>query len=399
MPIPTKVNFIQGPGQHASILLNALVKCVRQVNAFHYWPMFSSSKYKDGILTASHSLHKLDTISKLIWGLRNRMPYAFLRPWHLDVYYHQYEQWVQKHIETDENSILWAWSQVSGKAIMEHKRRSGKVVLEYPMIHPQTWNETILEEAGKYYPRRYFRIFYSLFTHRMVDKALAEIGQSDKIVLLSDFACRTFTDRGVAEEKLQKITLPFSGVVTERQWRPSKKIIFLYAGRLELLKGIHYLIQAFNKLKTDTAELWLAGTILPEMVDFLKREAGPQIKLLGFQNKDQMRQLYRKADVFVFPTLQDSFGVVLLEAMSYGLPVIGSINSGAPELIQDGISGFLYDPYNVDALSSYMQRFIDNSAMLESVGKCAQERVAAMGLQRQYFNKVKETIDVLAYHA
>lgn len=388
----SKVHLIQGPGQHNLFLLEALKKCCHQVTAYGYWPYFNKAFYRDNKEVEKFSLKEPDSISKWIWRIHNKLPFLFQKPWHLDVYYSQYERWLIRNISLGDSTLLWAWSQVSLDVMKEFKKSGkGRIILEYPMIHPVTWNETIAQEAQKFYSSS-AKKFYSFFTDRMIGKMEEEIALADVVVVLSEFAKQSFIERGVPAQKLAKVLLPINFPVKCKKYSSKEKTIFLYVGRIELWKGVQYLIEAFNGIKENQTELWLVGTVLPEMKGFIGKLDNPNIKVLGFKTKDQLADIYAQADVMVFPSLQDSFGMVLLEAMSYGLPVIASTHSAAPDIIQHGTEGFIYEPFKTEDLKMFMLRFIENKELTEQMGQKAQALVESSFSKEQYFDRVGEFI-------
>ena len=85
-----------------------------------------------------------------------------------------------------------------------------------------------------------------------------------------------------------------------------------------------------------------------------------------------------KADVFVFPSLFEGFGLVLLEAMASGLPVITTQNTGGPDLIQEGKEGFIIPAGSVEALRGKIRWMIDNRERAAEIGRKAHARAKEM---------------------
>lgn len=120
----------------------------------------------------------------------------------------------------------------------------------------------------------------------------------------------------------------WSGVASQRQFsRPSEPLRVLCAGAVSLRKGVPYLLKAVEGLKTELT-LTLVGGVSPEMEGLLK--CFRPHHHLPYLPRRELRELYREHDVLVMPTLGDSFGFVMIEAMASGLPVIASQNAGAP---------------------------------------------------------------------
>ncbi|NTW27053.1 MAG: glycosyltransferase family 4 protein [Candidatus Moranbacteria bacterium] len=165
----------------------------------------------------------------------------------------------------------------------------------------------------------------------------------------------------------------------------------LFVGRIEERKNIGNIIKAFEILKEKYKiphKLILAGK--PghgyENIKYqiTNSKCCEEIKELGFVGEEEKWELLKKADVFVFPTLYEGFGIPILEAQSVGCPVVASNNSSIPEIAQD--SAILTNPEKPEEIAESMDRLISNKSLkddiiakgLENVRrfsweKCAQE--------------------------
>ncbi|MBF8256229.1 MAG: glycosyl transferase group 1 [Anaerolineales bacterium] len=142
--------------------------------------------------------------------------------------------------------------------------------------------------------------------------------------------------------------------------------VILYVGFLTRSKGMVDLIQAFSKVVKEYGEvqLLLVGSgPLDNTIVHERRRLGldDRIHLAGFVQPSSLPDVYAGADVFVFPTHGDTFGVVVAEAIACGLPVVCSRYAGtAGMLVEDGFNGFIVDPRNhrqmKDALLSLLRR-------------------------------------------
>jgi glycosyltransferase involved in cell wall biosynthesis len=123
-------------------------------------------------------------------------------------------------------------------------------------------------------------------------------------------------------------------VAHEREFPPVRKTLFLCVGHLSLRKGTPYLIESWRRLQVspEVAELRLVGSaaLPPSMLNDLP----PGVQLEGQLSRSALHELYRKASVFVLPTLCEGLAHVIPEALSYGLPIIATANSGAEGLVE-----------------------------------------------------------------
>lgn len=135
----------------------------------------------------------------------------------------------------------------------------------------------------------------------------------------------------------------------------SKKIVthsafpsLLFVGRLIPIKNVETLLKAFKtvKLFRPQAQLVIAGggpseKKLRHLTRALELEA---VTFLGFVSQDELLELYSSADLLLLPTLYETFGVVVLEALSVGTPVIISENVGSRDVIKEGVNGYVLPP-------------------------------------------------------
>jgi glycosyltransferase involved in cell wall biosynthesis len=153
--------------------------------------------------------------------------------------------------------------------------------------------------------------------------------------------------------------------------RPDDALHFLYVGRLIQLKGLHHALKAFHHLKKTHPGRFMFD-IVGDGPDRSALEAQTRdlelqdhVCFHGHQRYDFLAKLYRKADVFLFPTLMDYRSLVCFEAMSIGLPILASIHDGGSvETVQNGENGFTFNPLDHEDLAELMSRFIDQPALI-----------------------------------
>lgn len=138
----------------------------------------------------------------------------------------------------------------------------------------------------------------------------------------------------------------------------------IYAGVLTPLKGVHFLVKAFAQISSDfpTAHLYLVGKLQDtEYVAKLKEAVSThhlteRVHFTGAVNQQELATFMGRGRVLVLPSTTEGMGRVLVEALLCGTPVIGSNVGGIPDVIQDGVNGYLFPPGDVNALS---QRLTD----------------------------------------
>ena len=127
---------------------------------------------------------------------------------------------------------------------------------------------------------------------------------------------------------------------------------FFTASRLEPYKNIELVIEAFNRLKLP---LKVAGTGT-QLLNLESKILNPKIEFLGRVTDENLRELYQNAKAFVFPAYEDA-GIMILESLACGTPVIGLAAGGTAEFVAEGRNGVLFAQQNTDAIIAAVQRF------------------------------------------
>jgi len=200
-------------------------------------------------------------------------------------------------------------------------------------------------------------------TKRLIELARFRDARRDEEASLADIICAnsSFTSQsliraGISKEKI--ITVPLGGppAISNTSLPNSHQtpMQFIYAGPVSVRKGGHYLIEAWKLLSINqSAELHLYG--IPLLPKRCFAGLGENVFSHGSVSQLELFEAYQKGSVLVFPTLCDGFGMVVLEAMAHGLPVITTQNAGASDFIEEGKNGFLVPPRDAEALAERLE--------------------------------------------
>jgi len=162
----------------------------------------------------------------------------------------------------------------------------------------------------------------------------------------------------------------------EKQQNGPLKLITV--SRLLERKGIHHLLEAIAKPSPLSVTLTIVGTGSYE--DELRRVCtdlglDDRINFTGFVRRDELPELYRQYDVFALPSQTESFGLVFAEAMSCGLPIIGTLVGGIPELVRHGTDGILVNPAAPDEIRESLQAILNHPEKRIAMGISARQRI------------------------
>lgn len=195
-----------------------------------------------------------------------------------------------------------------------------------------------------------------------LDRVMEEIHLSEYFFAASKVVEDSIVYCGVDRSQIYRIQYgvdcnKFDFVPKEKVHAPIKLI---FVGAVNYRKGIHHLLKVVGQFRPEEVELFLAGEYDATDKLYLNSQDKENIHFLGFVTRDKLATLYQECDVFVFPTLGEGFGMVNLEAMSCGLPLIISNKAGGNDLIDEGKNGFQFEAGNDDELKDKIQWFIDH---------------------------------------
>lgn len=160
--------------------------------------------------------------------------------------------------------------------------------------------------------------------------------------------------------------------IVARTAPPGGQFTILFAGHIGLRKGVPHLIEAWEKLQLKNSRLWLAGSLnLPK--DYLRDHAA-SFEYLGAIPRVELLQRMQQADLFVFPSLAEGFGLVIGEAMASGVPVLTTVNTGGAELIEDGQEGWCVAAHAVEPLTERIEWAYQHREALALMGKGARRK-------------------------
>ena len=175
----------------------------------------------------------------------------------------------------------------------------------------------------------------------------------------------------------------------ERLHRP---IMLLVGGNVQR-KGLPVILKTMPALLKEIPELILQVIGKNQNIGRMKKLAGKlgvmdSVEFIGWIPPEKIKTYYRKASVFVMPSLMEGFGLVFLEAMAQGLPVIGGNVGGTLELIKDGKNGFLVNPGDVSTLGVKIRKFLTNLELRRRVIENSYSTVQKYPAQKMVDNTI-----------
>ena len=284
---------------------------------------------------------------------------------------HRYEKFAARHAL--ESRCFWGWSNHHLQAFRKAKSRGIPVILETGSTHT-LWQQEVV--AAEY--KREGLNFSSYYDSRVAERCLKEYEIADRICVPSQFVASTFREQGVPSEKLAVnpfgTDIAFWREALNAKQKPTYPCVFIFVAQIMLRKGIAYLLRAWQQLKQNSHELWLVGGIDPDSRSLLEN-LPDSVKLLGPKNHFEIRDLFKRAHVYVLPSLEEGMARSLLEAMAAGLPVIATQETGITDVMVDRQDGWIVPSCDAGALAAVMQEAIESPELIRERGQSAAQRV------------------------
>jgi glycosyltransferase involved in cell wall biosynthesis len=196
----------------------------------------------------------------------------------------------------------------------------------------------------------------------------SECELADRILVNSEWSQRLLKDAGVAPEKMRVIPVAYDAESSAREFQRSYPAEFtgsrplrvLFLGSFVLRKGAAVVLEAMRLLRADVVEFWIVGDVGVDVPAELR--TAPRVKWIGPVSRHTTIQYYRAADLFLFPTVSDGFGMTQVEARAWKLPVIASSRCAA--VIKHNVNGLVIQELSGQSLADAIRSFIARPARL-----------------------------------
>jgi glycosyltransferase involved in cell wall biosynthesis len=200
-----------------------------------------------------------------------------------------------------------------------------------------------------------------------------ECSLADRILVNSLWSSQALQQVGIPANKIDIIPLAYQPPEQARDFirtyppafSAERPLRVLFLGQVILRKGIAALLEAAELLRDQPIEFWLVGSqgvARPSQA----QEQG-QVKWIGSVPRSATAKYYQQADVFLFPTLSDGFGLTQLEAQAWKMPIITSRFCG--EVVKDEVSGLILQEVTGDAIANALQFCLNNPRRLEAFAR------------------------------
>jgi glycosyltransferase involved in cell wall biosynthesis len=353
-----KVTIVVGGRFHAFDLAQQLEKrgyLLNIITSYPAWKVNKNFHLEKKII----SIFLKELVERLILKLRLENYFGFIF-----FYLNKcFEYFASKRVDYKNTNIIVGWAGFSYTTFKKAKNYNIIKILERGSSHIQFQSEILSEEYKK------FNLEYKV-DYKSIKNELDEYLLADYISVPSQFAKQTFLDKGFKEEKI--ILTPYG--VNQNEFFPKEKkdtvFRFITVGTSSIRKGTLYTLQAFDELNLPNAELIIVGAISSEILPLIKKyKENKRIKFFGHVTQNKLVDFYNISDVFVISSIEDGFAMVIVQALTCGLPVICTKNSGGSELIVNDYNGYVIPIREVSLLKNYMNQLYRDSQNLLSLKK------------------------------
>jgi glycosyltransferase involved in cell wall biosynthesis len=286
----------------------------------------------------------------------------------------EFDRWVSKKIEKMDFDIFIGYELSSYKSFKVCKQKNKICIYDLPGV-AYNFQKEIFERYGKKYDERESKIKNK------------ELNLSDYIFVPSEIVKKSLICLGIDEKKIIKIPygVDISKFSQKKEYKKDKILKIVFVGAITWHKGIEILLKAIKDLKAIiNVELNLVGKIVDN--EILNEYKG-LYNYHSFVPHEKLNDFYKQNDIFVFPSLIEGFGLVVLEAMASGLPVIVSDRAGSSDIVRDGIDGFVIPSGNAQMLKEKIIYFYNNRDKIEEMGKNA-----SLNVRNYTWEKYRENV-------
>lgn len=339
---------------HAFDLARALGQRGHTVKLFTNYPHWATRRF--GVPHAMvHSFWLHGVLSRIADRLHKTIGLPYPEAW-----LHQlFGRWAARVLEKENWDVIHLWSGIAEETLRVSARCQGLKLVMRGSAHIRTQANILQEEEQR------TGVALDQPSPWMVMREEREYQLADQIVTLSQFAYRSFIDQGIPSQKLRLLPLG----VNVAAFRPTPEVIearcrrllageplrVLYVGGLSLQKGMWDIRTLLACPGSRRFCVRLLGPKTPEVRSSIVADLFAAAEWIPRQPQASLPHWYAWGDVFLFPSLQDGFAVVLRQAHASGLPIVATTNCGGPEVVQEGETGWIVPIRRPDVMLERLQ--------------------------------------------
>lgn len=271
----------------------------------------------------------------------------------------RYDKWASKRIEPVDCYIgKSGYSLHTGKAA---KERGAIYICDRASTHILYQDRILRDEYER------LGLKFNGINDRAIEREISEYENADLVFVPSDFVKKTFELMGISDQKIRIVNYGADIDKFKPIEMKKEKFIVLYVGAISVRKGVVYLFDAIKDLDLPDVELWLVGPVERELEPLIKQYY-EKFRFMGVKNKRDLAKIYAEASVLVQPSIEEGLSLVILEAISCGLPVIATENTGASEILTNDLDGFIIKARSPKEIKDKVALLYEKRDLAEEMG-------------------------------
>ena len=281
-------------------------------------------------------------------------------------------------LATTRGAALLSYSYYGASAFSNYSGNGPRVLFQ---LHPHPYKmRAILEQERHLHPEcagSLNKEWEMALPPEDFERLAGEANLADHCIVASSFSKDSLVESGVPEERIHVAP---SGIDLERfRYCPERRartkgqrLRLLFVGTINQRKGIKYLLDAIAMFPAKSVQLVVCGRPVDDLQLF--RKFADRVEVRPSVSAAELLDAYQTSDVFVFPSVGEGFGHVVLEAMACGLPVVSTTRTAARDLVREGIEGFVVNPGSALELAGCVEHFLQHPESVVRMGEAARRR-------------------------
>jgi glycosyltransferase involved in cell wall biosynthesis len=295
----------------------------------------------------------------------------------VDAVYQSLDRRVARRLRQHEFSASYAYEDGALETFREAKRRGVAALYDLPIGYWRAARDILIEESERH-PEWASTLIGNDDSATKTARKDEELSLADTVYVASTYTLKTLSF--APDFKANVEVIPYGAPLTTKahaekaQREAGRPLRVIFVGSLGQRKGLSYLFDACRSLDRGV-ELTVIGTLPLVRCEALEQEL-QKVRWIPSCPHQQVLAEMAAHDVFVFPSLFEGFGLVLLEAMAMGLPIITTPHTAGPDLIEDGREGFIVPIRSSAAIAEKLENFRSNPELAAEMGRRAAARAS-----------------------
>lgn len=302
---------------------------------------------------------------------------------------------VVRHAIRENVDVIIAYDTWAHGVLKEIRKRNSniKVVIDYSSLYAEEILRIINEDIRiNRIGTKAFEKSLIKFSPKYMKAFMFEKDQADYFFSPSSVVDKSLIDYGVSPERILRCTYGSYFKQTSVIEKTYETVTFVYIGRMSYAKGVHYLIDAFNRITRPDCKLLLIGANTDGIIEKIKN---PNIRYVGLVQHDEIPSYLKESDVVISASMYDGFSLAILEASAYNLPILCTKNNGVVDYVtkKNGISFDIQSSEQIyNAVMGLMNDKTRISKLSHNVGNILKELT-----WENYYIDIRKSVEIIMY--